>query len=140
MTESFLNGVKLEQSDKTKVLGHKAKVLGHKAKVLGHKAKVLGHKAKVLGHKAKVSGHKAKVLGHKAKVLGHKAKVLGHIFNKQNNNMAHIKKKEEETIEMMEAMGRNNKTNNLDKMYMVSMVTNVIEWDNSVQYNKREKE
>ena len=51
-----------------------------------------------------------------------KGKILGHIFNRENNNIDHIGKKGDETINMMAAFGRNIKDNNLDKMYMSSIV------------------
>ena len=49
-------------------------------------------------------------------------RILGHIFNKTNNNIDHIEKREEETMKMMAAIGRNIQDNNMDKMYMQSII------------------
>ena len=49
-------------------------------------------------------------------------KILGHVFNNKNDNTKHIEEKENKTMEMMGALGKNIKDNNLDKMYMNSMI------------------
>ena len=51
-----------------------------------------------------------------------KGKVLGHIFNNKNNIKDQTEAKEDETINMMAALGISLKDNNLDKIYMHRMI------------------